>query len=58
MITFATQPIQQLSHTQRLLVDKIPKWQEVMTIGLQALEKNNTWTLTTLPYGKKPIGCK
>ena len=25
---------------------------------IEALEANGTWTLTTLPKGKKPIGCK
>ena len=25
---------------------------------ITALEQNNTWTLTPLPFGKIPIGCK
>ena len=25
---------------------------------IAALEQNNTWTLTPLPFGKVPIGCK
>lgn len=25
---------------------------------LEALEANNTWKLSALPHGKKPIGCK
>ena len=25
---------------------------------IDALEQNNTWTLTPLPFGKFPIGCK
>ena len=25
---------------------------------IEALEVNNTWTLTQLPAGKSPIGCK
>ena len=29
-----------------------------MRLEIQALETNGTWTLTTLPKGKKPIGCK
>lgn len=29
-----------------------------MVPKLQALESSNTWTLTTLPSGKQPIGCK
>lgn len=28
-----------------------------MAAEIVALETNNTWTLTTLPVGKKPIGC-
>ena len=29
-----------------------------MTIEIAALEVNNTWSLTSLPPHKKPIGCK
>ena len=29
-----------------------------MAAAIVALEANNTWTLTPLPTGKKPIGCK
>ncbi len=29
-----------------------------MNEEIQALESNNTWHLTTLPKGKKAIGCK
>ena len=28
-----------------------------MATKIAALEANNTWTLTPLPDGKKPIGC-
>lgn len=29
-----------------------------MNEEIEALEKNNTWDLTTLPHEKTPIGCK
>ena len=29
-----------------------------MDAKIKALEANNTWTITSLPLGKKPIGCK
>lgn len=38
--------------------EKDPRWQEAMHSEIQASEGNNTWSLTTLPPGKKPIGCK
>ena len=35
-----------------------PKWREAMYSELQALENNNTWTVVSLPPGKRAIGCK
>ncbi|BBG93218.1 transposable element gene [Prunus dulcis] len=35
-----------------------PNWQQAMDSELQALASNQTWTLTSLPPGKTPIGCK
>ena len=35
-----------------------PRWREAMKSGLQALENNNTWTVVSLPPGKRAIGCK
>lgn len=35
-----------------------PKWQEAMDSELRALELNGTWTIESLPAGKKAVGCK
>lgn len=35
-----------------------PHWITAMNEELQALEENKTWTITTLPPGKKSIACK
>lgn len=35
-----------------------PNWQRVMLLEIEALEKKNTWTVTSLPLGKKAIGYK
>ncbi|KAG9459133.1 hypothetical protein H6P81_003641 [Aristolochia fimbriata] len=35
-----------------------PLWKQAMAEELQALEKNHTWDLVSLPPGKSPIGCK
>ncbi|XP_055812079.1 uncharacterized protein LOC129881995 [Solanum dulcamara] len=37
---------------------KDPRWVEAMQTEIQALENNNTWEVTSLPAGKKPIGCR
>jgi Reverse transcriptase (RNA-dependent DNA polymerase) len=37
---------------------KDPKWVQAMEEELNALYKNETWTLVKLPEGKKPVGCK
>ncbi|XP_074300565.1 uncharacterized protein LOC141631842 [Silene latifolia] len=34
------------------------KWREAMSKEIEALEKNKTWRIVTLPRGKKAIGCK
>ena len=37
---------------------KDPRWVAAMTKELQALAKNHTWDVVSLPTGKKPIACK
>jgi len=35
-----------------------PKWCAAMNSELRALEQNHIWEITSLPLGKKAIGCK
>ena len=35
-----------------------PKWAQAIKEELEALQKNNTWTLSVLPEGRKIVGCK
>ncbi|KAJ0909446.1 putative RNA-directed DNA polymerase [Helianthus annuus] len=35
-----------------------PRWVEAMNKEMEALFRNNTWTLADLPQGRKAIGCK
>ena len=35
-----------------------PLWQIAMKEELDALSKNHTWDLVTLPFGKSVVGCK
>ena len=34
------------------------EWRKAMRVEMEALEKNQTWEVTELPKGKKPVGCK
>lgn len=35
-----------------------PVWQRAMQDEISALKSSNTWELTELPHGKKPIASK
>jgi hypothetical protein len=35
-----------------------PKWIQAIKEEMEALLKNDTWTLVPLPEGKKAVGCK
>ncbi|KAM1707524.1 hypothetical protein ACFX13_000668 [Malus domestica] len=37
---------------------KYLKWTEAMQVEMEALQKNNTWSMVPLPKGKKSVGCK
>ena len=33
-------------------------WKQAIDTKIEALQKNKTWELVSLPIGKKPVGCK
>ena len=35
-----------------------PRWKKAVQEEINALEKNETWTITELPAGKRTVGCK
>jgi hypothetical protein len=37
---------------------EIPKWKEAVFEEMKVLEKNKTWITTSLPAGKRIVGCK
>ncbi|CAN1800959.1 Retrovirus-related Pol polyprotein from transposon TNT 1-94, partial [Linum perenne] len=37
---------------------KHPKWKQAVIDELEALQKNRTWEMVTLPVGKRTVGCK
>ncbi|RVW28219.1 Retrovirus-related Pol polyprotein from transposon RE1 [Vitis vinifera] len=37
---------------------KFQEWKKAVQDEIDALEKNGTWTITDLPVGKRPVGCK
>ncbi|XP_074335810.1 retrovirus-related Pol polyprotein from transposon RE1 isoform X1 [Apium graveolens] len=37
---------------------QIPEWKTATLEEMRALEKNKTWKITTLPPGKRVVGCK
>lgn len=37
---------------------KVPKWRAITLEKYNALKKNDRWVLTSLPHGKKTVGCK
>ncbi|CAN1753617.1 Retrovirus-related Pol polyprotein from transposon TNT 1-94 [Linum perenne] len=36
----------------------VPEWKQAVMEEIKALEKNKTWTIETLPTGKKTVDCK
>ena len=61
-----SEPLRAFAHTLSLC--QIPssveealldlKWAQAIKEELEALQKNNTWTLSVLPEGRKTVGCK
>lgn len=41
---------------QEALTD--PRWKSAINEEMKSLQKNNTWDITDLPPGKKPVGCR
>ncbi|PKI62829.1 hypothetical protein CRG98_016780 [Punica granatum] len=50
--------IMSLSSPHKTRIQQSERWRTAMTEEIRALEINQTWTLETLPPGKRPIDCK
>lgn len=55
VMSVTTTPIEPAHFYQAV---KSVEWRAAMDKEIAALEQNNTWTLTPLPFGKVLIGCK
>ena len=47
-----------MTYAQAMASADAEKWKTAINEEIQALEGNSTWSLTTLPPGKRAIGCK
>ena len=47
-----------LTHEEAMKSIDVEFWKEAITNKIQSIRENQTWTLTDLPQGCKPIGCK
>ncbi|GJZ21031.1 ribonuclease H-like domain-containing protein [Tanacetum coccineum] len=55
---FATTLNKSVEPTSYIEALKDNNWVEAMNNEIEALNKNNTWSICVLPPGRKPIGCK
>ncbi|GJR79770.1 putative RNA-directed DNA polymerase, partial [Tanacetum coccineum] len=55
---FATTLNKSVEPTNYYEAIKDPRWVEAMNLEIEALTRNNTWTLTDLPHGRKAIANK
>ena len=47
-----------MTYNEAMASPEAEKWHKAISEEIQALEENNTWSLTTMPAGKRAIGCK
>ncbi|GKB51547.1 ribonuclease H-like domain-containing protein [Tanacetum coccineum] len=55
---FATTLNKSIEPTSYIEALKDNNWVEAMNNEIEALNRNNTWSICYLPAGRKPIGCK